>query len=155
VPESVEEDQEAVLALLAIEADRVAAARAKASDLVLMDRSIHTLLAHRCALERATGLACLAPAEPIICGSQAPVWPDLVLYLDVMQQAILDRNRGKFPSGSIFIDSEFNAGIRDYFSGATGRKDAHIVWLDGMLDPAKLVTIAEVQIRDLLQGCVT
>jgi thymidylate kinase len=152
VPESVAEDQAAVAALLVIEADRVASARAAASNLVLMDRSVHTLLAHRYALQRVTGLDCLEPAERVIARSEAPAWPDLVLYLDVTQQAILDRNRGKFPPDSIFIDAGFNVGIRDYFARTTDRAGTRIVWLDAMLDPAELVSIAEVHIRELLHG---
>jgi thymidylate kinase len=150
VPESVPEDHEAVGALLTIEADRVASARAATSDVVLMDRSVHTLLAHRYALQRVTGLPCFAPAERVIARSEAPAWPDLVLYLDVTQQAILDRNRGKFPPDSIFIDAEFNAGIRTYFADITDRGNAPIVWLDATLDPAKLLNIAELHIRELL-----
>jgi thymidylate kinase len=151
VPQSVPEDQEALRALLAIESDRVAGARAAASDLVLMDRSVHTLLAHRHAIQRLTGLACLTPAEGLIAQSQAPAWPDLVLYLDVTQQTILDRNRGKFPPDSIFIDTAFNTGIRAYFAD-TDRKTTPIVWLDATLDSAKLLSIAAVHIRELLHG---
>jgi thymidylate kinase len=151
VPESALEDHEAVGALLTVEADRVAGARAATTDLVLMDRSVHTLLAHRYALQRVTGLPCFAPAERVIARSEAPAWPDLVLYLDVTQQAILDRNRGKFPPNSIFIDVGFNAGIRAYFADTTDRGDTPIVWLDATLDAAKLLRIAEVHIRELLR----
>src|SRR5262249_45341446 len=77
VPVSVREDQAAVRALLQIEADRVAGARAATSELVLMDRSVHTLLAHRYALQRVTGLPCYAPAVRAIARSEAPAWPDL------------------------------------------------------------------------------
>jgi thymidylate kinase len=151
VPETVPEDHEAVSALLTIEADRVAGARAEPSDVVLMDRSVHTLLAHRYALQRVTGLPCFASAERVIARSEAPAWPDLVLYLDVTQQAILDRNRGKFPPDSIFIDARFNAGIRAYFADATDRGNAPIVWLDATLDATKLLSIAEVHIQELLR----
>jgi hypothetical protein len=92
VPQSVPEDQEALRTLLAIESDRVAGARAATSDLVLMDRSVHTLLAHRYALQRLIGLACLTPAEGLIAQSQAPAWPDLVLY--VASDLIPPRDRG-------------------------------------------------------------
>lgn len=150
VPETVAEDEEAVRALLEVEADRAAAARSDPADLVLMDRSVYTLLAHRHALERVTGLSCLATAECIIARSAAPAWPDLVIYLDVSQRTILDRNRRKFPPGSIFIDPTFNDGIRDFYTHATDREPARIVWLDGTLDPTKLVSLAEAHIAELL-----
>jgi thymidylate kinase len=152
VPESLPEDRAAVDALLAVEQARAAHARVAACDLVLMDRSVHTLLAHRYALHRVTGLAVLEPAVRVIARSEAVAWPDLVLYLDVPQQTIVDRNRGKFPPDSIFIDPVFNAGVRGYFSGATDRDRARIVWLDATLEPATLVKITEGHIRKLLQG---
>jgi thymidylate kinase len=37
------------------------------------------------------------------------------LYLDVSQEEIQRRNNGKFPQDSIFINSEFNAWVKDYF----------------------------------------
>jgi thymidylate kinase len=152
VPQSLPEDRDAVDILLVVEADRVAHARAAACDLVLMDRSVHTLLAHRYALQRVTSLQLLAPAECIIAQSEAPAWPDLVLYLDVPQQTILDRNRGKFPPDSIFIDPVFNAGVRGYFCGTAGQPNTNTVWLDGTLEPTKLVSIAEGHVRELLYG---
>lgn len=151
VPASVSEDQQALQELLAVEADRMSTARTAACHLVLMDRSVHTLLAHRYALDRVTGLACFGPAERVIARSTAPAWPDLVLYLDVTQQVILDRNRRKFPPASIFVDAQFNSGIRGYFARVVERKEADIVWLDGTLDPGKLVSIAEGRIRQLLR----
>lgn len=151
VPDSVAEDQQALQVLLAIEAERTAGARAAASDLVLMDRSVYTLLAHRHAIQRMTGLACLAPAERVVAASTAPAWPDLVLYLDVTQQAVHDRNGGKFPADSIFIDAEFNTGFRDYFIRAS-RRNARIAWLDATLDPAELAATAQLQIRELLRS---
>jgi thymidylate kinase len=152
VPQSPSEDQDSVATLLMIEADRTAEARASRSDVVLMDRSIHTLLAHRYALQQVTGLALLAPAQRVIARSGAPAWPDLVLYLDVPHQTILDRNGGKFPPDSIFIDPDFNAGIRGYFTEATDQEADTFVWLDATLEPAKLMSTAEGRIRELLQG---
>lgn len=150
VPDSLQEDHDAVEVLLTIEAERAATARSEPSRLALMDRSVYTLLAHRYALQRVTGMPFFAPAERVIARSEGPVWPDLVLYLDVTQQAILDRNRGKFPPDSIFIDSEFNAGIRAYFTEAKVRGTLPLVWLDATLDPTKLLDMAELHIRELL-----
>jgi thymidylate kinase len=150
VPESTSEDHEAVAALLTIEADRVAHARNTHNDLVLMDRSAHTLLAHRYALQRVTGLPLFTSAQRRIARSEAPAWPDLVLYLDVTHQVILDRNQGKFPPDSIFINAEFNTAIRAYFADITERHETPIVWLDATHDPATLLRTAELHIRELL-----
>ncbi len=152
VPATVTEDQEALQALLAVEAERTSAVSRNSGDLVVMDRSVHTLLAHRYALPRVTGLACFDPARRVLAGSEVPLWPDLVLYLDLPQAAVHDRNRGKFPEDSIFIDTQFNAGIRAYFSHIADQDNAGMVWLDATLAASKLVDIAEAQIRELLRG---
>jgi thymidylate kinase len=56
------------------------------------------------------------------CGSPIPAWPDLVLYLDLPQKVVHDRNQGKFPPGSIYTDQDFNAAIRAYFRRLADRK---------------------------------
>jgi thymidylate kinase len=155
VPESIGEDQQALATLLQIEADRMATARmARADrpdqpDLVLMDRSAHTLLAHRYGLQRITGLACFGPATRVLSQSDVPAWPDLVLYLDVTQQTIQDRNRGKFPEDSVFLDARFNTGIRDYWLLASENTDS-IVWLDADIEAESLMGLAKTHIAERL-----
>lgn len=55
---------------------------------------------------------------------------------------------GKFPDNSIFIDAQFNAGIRSYYTEMT--EDQKIVWLDATLDPSELVELAQARVRCLL-----
>ncbi len=119
--------------------------------MALLDRSVHTLLAHRYAIDQLTGLGCYEPASKTLSLSPAPAWPRLVLFLDVSQGAVEERNRGKFPEDSLFIDARFNSAIRRYYESVTASGDAHIVWLDGELDTGKLVDLAETQIRALLR----
>jgi thymidylate kinase len=88
----------------------------------------------------------------MIARSGAPAWPNLVIYLDVNQQTILDRNGGKFPQDCIFIDPLFTAGIRDYYAGITESNAAPVVWLDATLDPYKVASLAEAHITELLHG---
>jgi thymidylate kinase len=150
VPETVLEDEEALRILLDVETDRLAPAHNRAHDIVIMDRSVYTLLAHRHALERVTGLRLRDEAGRVIARSAAPAWPDLVLYLDVDQQTILDRNRGKFPPDSIFINPVFNAGVRDYYADITDSNAAPTVWLNATLGPNKVASLAEAHITELL-----
>ena len=70
------------------------------------------------------------------CASRlSPAWPDLIVYLDIPQQAVHERNQGKFPAGNLFIDPDFNAAIRSYFCRLAARETPRIAWLDATLDP--------------------
>jgi hypothetical protein len=69
----------------------------------------------------------------------------------VSQGAVEQRNLGKLPADSLFIDARFNAAIRSYYDSVTARGDDAIVWLDGELDSGKLVDLAETQIHALLR----
>lgn len=151
IPASLPEDEAGLQALLTIENDRLAVARVGQYDVALLDRSVHTLLAHRYAVDQLTGLGCYESATKTLSLSPAPVWPSLVLFLDVSQGAVEQRNRGKFPADSIFIDARFNAAIRSYYDRVTASSDDRVVWLDGELDSGKLVDLAESQIRALLR----
>jgi thymidylate kinase len=123
VPTSLTEDRAGLDELLAIEADRLAVACSSQFDLVILDRSVHTLLSHRYAVERLTGLPCYEAAVRMLSLSAVPCWPDLVVFLDVPQRAVDDRNQGKFPADSIFIDARFNAGIRGYYESLAAQDD--------------------------------
>jgi len=151
VPASVSEDAQALVALLAVEAERTAYAHAQPYDLALVDRSVYTLLAHRYALERRTGLGLSEPARQLLARSDLPLWPDLVLYLDLPQEAIEDRNQGKFEDGNIFIDPDYNAGFRAFFETLDADLPA-TVWIDATLTPVELRRMAERHVRALLGG---
>jgi thymidylate kinase len=143
---SVAEREEALRQLLDVEAGRLAAVPPD-NDLILADRSVHTLLASSLALEQMTGLPLFAPSRRLLRASSVPAWPDLILYLDLPQSAVQARNHGKFPPGSIYVDPAFNAGIRAYFSRLAGRKSPHVAWLDATLDPSELARQARAGLR--------
>ena len=135
--ESVEERERALHQLLAVEAGRLAGVPAT-SDLILTDRSVHTLLANSSALEQMTGIGFLTPSEHLLRQSSIPAWPDLIAYLDLPESALQERNHGKFPRRSIYRDARFNAGFRGYFLRLAGRESPRVAWLDATLDPAEL-----------------
>jgi hypothetical protein len=81
--------------------------------------------------------------------SPIPAWPDLVLYLDLPQDAVPGRNQGKFPPGSIYTDPVFNAAIRAYFLRLAGHKTSQVAWLDATLDPPELARLAGAQLRQM------
>jgi hypothetical protein len=110
-------------------------------------RSVHTLLANSYALERMTGIGFLAPSERLLRESPIPAWPDVIVYLDLPQDAVHERNNGKFPSGSIYIDAGFNAAIRAYSRRLAGRESPRVAWLDTTLDPAELARLTRALLR--------
>jgi thymidylate kinase len=132
-PESVDGEDAALRELLHIEADRTAAVRAEFHrlDLVLVDRSVHTLAAHCAGLTRLTGVDYSAAATRVLATASTALWPDLLLYLDVDRTTVATRNNGKFPPDSLFINDRFNAGIRQYFAGLTGVSQPRVGWFDG------------------------
>lgn len=148
---TIAEREQALRQLLAIEAQRLVRVPG-GCDVVVEDRSVHTLLAHSYALQRMTGTGFLAPSARLLRRSSIPAWPDLVLYLDLPQAAVHDRNQGKFPPGSIYTDEDFNAAIRVYFRRLAGRKTPHVAWLDATLDLPELTRLAAARIRHLTGG---
>jgi thymidylate kinase len=145
---SVQEREQALRQLLIVEADRLARLP-PGSDLILADRSVHTLLAHSYALEQMTGISVFAPSVRLLRRSPLAAWPDLVVYLDLPQQAVPGRNNGKFPPGSIYTDPGFNAAIRAYFLRLAGQNTPRVAWLDATLDLPELARLAEAQLRQI------
>ncbi|MGH7926680.1 MAG: hypothetical protein ACREQV_02675 [Candidatus Binatia bacterium] len=150
VPSSLAEDIAALQELLDVESARTVCAWSRPHDVVVMDRSVHTLLAHRYALETITTLTLFSPARRLLTSSAIPRWPDLVLYLDLPQEAIPDRNNGKFGEDNVLIDPQYNAGVRSYFEVLAGSGQPLPVWMNATLDPTELQNTAEIQIRSIL-----
>lgn len=144
--DSVEERERALHQLLLIEAGRLAQVP-PGCGVILEDRSVHTLLANSYALERKTGIGFLAPSALLLRGSRVPAWPDLVLYLDLPQDAVPDRNQGKFPAGSIYTDPDFNAPVLAYFQGLADQNAPQVARLDATLEPPELARLAAARIR--------
>jgi thymidylate kinase len=146
---TVGEREDALRQLLAVEAGRVAAA-APGADVILADRSVHTLLAHSYALEIMTGIGFMAPSVRLLSRSRIPAWPELVFYLDLPQEAVCVRNHSKFPDDSIYTDPQFNAAVRIYFLRLAGQKTTRLAWLDAMLEPDELARTAEARLRQVV-----
>jgi thymidylate kinase len=147
---SVREREDALRQILDVEARRLAALP-PAPDLILADRSVYTLLANSRALEQMTGLSLLAPSERLLRASPLTAWPDMVLYLDLPQEAVQRRNNGKFPAGSIYTDPAFNAAIRAYFSRLADQKSPRVAWLDATLDLPELARRAGAELRQAVR----
>jgi thymidylate kinase len=136
MPADLHEERQALATFLAIEKHRTTDARSLTTTdgVVMIDRSIHTLLAHCFALTRMTGIDYSTLAQQMIEPSPVPLWPDLIIHLDVDQETIKARNLGKFPRDSIFINPQFNDGLRAYFQRQHEDRFPRIACLDGATD---------------------
>jgi hypothetical protein len=72
---SVPEREQALRELLRVEAGRLAPLPS-GSNLILADRSVHTLLAHSYALEQMTGIGVFEPSVRLLRGSPLAAWPE-------------------------------------------------------------------------------
>ena len=150
LPSSIREEEKSLEIFLEIEDIRVRDIRSRQSDLqiALIDRSIHCLLAHCRGLENIKGMGYgyLASARKIIERSSIPVWPNFMLYLDVSDNIIRTRNKGKFEPDSIYMDACFNEGIRSYYHELACLGCNTIIWLDASCDPTMLCEDAKTSI---------
>jgi thymidylate kinase len=144
VPENLQEERNALNTFLTIEQSRTQKAHLLTDPqaVVLIDRSIHTLVAHCFALTCMTGIDYLTLGRETLKASTIPLWPDVVLYMDVTQETVLARNQGKFPADSIFVNAEFNSGVRSYFATSDDISVLRVAWLDGATDARLLQRLA-------------
>lgn len=152
--DSVQEREQALRRLLLIEAGRLAQVP-PGCGVILEDRSVHSMLANSYALQRKTGTGYLEPSARLLHSSSVPAWPDLILYLDLPQDAVPERNQGKFPDGSIYTDPDFNAAVRAYFQRLAGLRAPRVAWLDATLELPELAQLAATRIRqETIKGAV-
>jgi thymidylate kinase len=132
-PSSLEEEENSLRIFLDIENKRIAHLVNQKYDLIIIDRSIYTLIAHCSALDKMNGTNYTNLAKSILKKSNIPLWPDIIVYLDICQKTVKQRNREKFHESSIFINSIFNCGIKNYFQELTQERASSILWVDATL----------------------
>ena len=148
-PSSLDEEEAALREFLVIEEARTLQARTvtATNGVILIDRSIHTLLAHCVALTKLTETDYFSLAQRVLHASTVPLWPDLILYLDVTQETIHARNQGKFPPDSVFVDPTFNTGIRSYFERSLDPSLPEVTWLEGAAGARLLRDLAAARVE--------
>jgi thymidylate kinase len=141
-PASWPDELAAVHELLCVEEDRLRDCPPDPTPrLVLIDRSILTLIAHCAGTDRrharVSGFA--EPVAALVRADHRPRWPQGVLYLDVPREVQLARNRGKFASDSVFINAAFNEGFRAYFAARRDEGAMPMAWIAGDLPVATVL----------------
>jgi thymidylate kinase len=157
VPASLAAEEKALRRFLELEVERARHVRelTEQDGIVLIDRSIHTILAHCHGLGHFQHIDYSQVTETVIAHSTLPLWPDLVVYLDVPQRTVAERNRGKFPRGSVFTDSAFNAGIRCNFLGPPRREHPPLLRLDATRDVRVLSNHVAAWLGDVIDAVPT
>jgi thymidylate kinase len=113
-------------------------------DIVLLDRTCWTLLAHTAAINRRV---------PVLRNARRAVdWrtltPDYVVYLDIPLDVQLARAQSRPPLAHPFLDARFNARFRSYF-----RRTQHVhkaVWIDATQSMVQVVDAALMYVEDVM-----
>lgn len=138
---------EAVRYFLKIERIRSRILRlAQGTDLVLIDRSADTLLAHVFALDSLHGTRALPGARQIVNATPWVIRPDLTLHLHVPPVTIRERltSRPGFPE--LLVREDFNCYFNRYFDIPAQCVARRVVKLDATLRPQELTSSATRQV---------
>ena len=97
---------------------------------MVMDRSVISLLGFRFAQKYLSGLDIFCEAKEII-RQEPQLAPDFVVYLHTTDEQIKKRHEdSKRPVGDMFIDPEFNHQIRIFFDWLVAEKQYPIVTIE-------------------------
>lgn len=125
------EQRESLQAFLGLEAQRLqvadeAMARAR---VLLLDRSVYSLLAHAYAEEQTGGPAAFRDCCQLVREFEPVLWPDLVLFLDVSEE---NRRARTAPGdeGKWFADAPFNRAFSEYFLDDVAKLGNELAILD-------------------------
>ena len=105
-----------------------------------LDRSIHTLLAHRYSVELMKGIECFHLASRIISELTPSFYPEQIFYLNTPEHILKQRRKDRIAAapadvvpvltGLIFDEPEYNIHFRHYFDQTFGVSEQFCV-LDG------------------------
>lgn len=124
---SVEMEDEALRRLLGFERERFAGV--SGASLVIIDRSVYSLVAHCTGLDRAQGVDRYERHAIEVTGaSDAVVWPTHIIYVDVATDVQRARYGSRTPP--LFADPVYNAGIKEHFERLEAVGSIPILWLD-------------------------
>lgn len=118
-----------------------------APSLVILDRCVHTLLAHRYAVERLQAIEVFEESCSLALKSPLAIWPDLLLYIDVPQPALDVRYGRDHRRPSLFTNPVYNLHFRDYFCPQPRCRPGSYLILDGTGSTRDLARVAADEIR--------
>lgn len=151
MPSTEAAEQAALEFFVKIEHARTRDAASHPSQIVIVDRSLHTLIAHCAGIEPLVNYRCAGLALTLLRNANLSFWPHLILYLDIPLDIMTLRNRGKFPTGSLFMDAVYNGGFKNYFKDVRASGVPALEWLDGTLSPNDVQTAARTAIQAFVE----
>jgi len=117
-------------------------------DIILMDRSVHTLLAHMFSVMKLFRWPVFERSCSIASQASRITWPNLILYIDAPQQILSSRYPPVISTEEmLFTDPKYNEGFKNYFIPRPRYTDTEMVVLDGQSKSDELVMVAETHIR--------
>lgn len=142
--ETVSEELASFDSLIALDSHRTATGLASdpAAELMVMDRSIHTLLAHRLALRSLFGIELFERCCEIALTTGTVQWPSLIAYIDVPQSVLTSRYSQRSGELSILLDPSYNEQFRAYFIPTPRCRSVPLVLLDGKSSEADMADMA-------------
>ena len=151
--ETVEEELSAMGFLLDLDEQRWRQGQIASDgvDLVVMDRSVHTLLAHRFAVSQLAGFDAFSGSCQLASEHHGVNWPHLVLYVDTPQRLLSSRQSPNVPpEARIFVDPEYNALFRSYFIPTLRYTMTRTFVIDGSQSADTLLTDALAAMKEVL-----
>jgi len=104
------------------------------SDLVIMDRSIHTILAHAYAVSKIKNIPVYRESQRLALRDPRITWPYAIIYLDTPEDVLSRRYRRSDSSIGIFSNTSYNRHYRKYFLGDISNIYASLEVLDSQHD---------------------
>jgi thymidylate kinase len=130
LPLSLEEEELALQTFSSLDLARRHHIQESGRPSALIDRSIHSLLAHCYALQEITDKHYYYLAQKIINVDRNFIDPDVVIYLDVPWEIAGTRNVQSVRREPVFVDYKFNILLREYFVKLKGIEKKPIYFLD-------------------------
>lgn len=134
MPSSTEDRLRAVKELAAIDERRCAAALKSRADVVILDRSLHSVLAISYALEKVIDLPVFDATRTLLQPS-ATLWPDLVFFLLTPQEVRVSRSpEGVDESDNPHVTGPIQTRVHEYFQILSRRVPVTFLRTDGPLE---------------------
>jgi thymidylate kinase len=130
--DSIQEELAAFRTLLDLDRRRISTGLSSIPepDLIIMDRSVHTFLAHRFSLSRLSGIPIFEQCWEIAV-SEVTSWPSVILYIDVPQTVLNSRYPRRSGELPILRNELFNEGFHSYFVSGQINAATPVFILDG------------------------
>jgi thymidylate kinase len=135
---SLEDELQDLTFLLSVDRQRMRCFVRSNPKLLILDRSVHTLLAHRYALTKLQIYDVFKASVQLAKANMNVAWPDLILYLDVPQTVLETRYRSR-STRTVFMEESYNCAFREYFLPTLKAGEGELVAIDAVIPSPELL----------------